>query len=291
MLPVLSLTMLSGCGGSTERQPYSRADAEEDTLYEETETSAAEKTTAESSEIIIENDDTQDNDLSSQNSNINIAPDDFSYEAVESEGRTTRRIEWKGLNGDDFWLEVTFNVSAYEYYSQLPRIEAAAGENGKPDHSKWIEYINDQNNRDFLKVIADALIKCGNDYGYSRQEMILEAVRYVQSIEYVTDKDFCGETEYPKYPIETVYDNCGDCEDVSFLLAGILREMGCDVCFLYLPGHFAVGIAGDDTIDGVYYQYNDKKYYYAEATNDEFLLGQTPVNVDCSEAIMYFPGE
>jgi len=52
---------------------------------------------------------------------------------------------------------------------------------------------------------------------------LFEVVRQVQ---YVTDQDGKGVPEYFKYPVETLKDKTGDCEDQSYLLASLLQGAG-----------------------------------------------------------------
>ena len=70
-------------------------------------------------------------------------------------------------------------------------------------------------------------------------------------------------------------DQCGDCEDKTFLIAGLLKERGYDVVTLIMPDHMALGIAGTD-IPGSYYERNGKKYYYVETTSSRWKIGDIP---------------
>jgi hypothetical protein len=58
--------------------------------------------------------------------------------------------------------------------------------------------------------------------------------------------------EYWRFPVETLYDETGDCEDTSFLFASVAEAMGYDAVILMLPGHAAVGIASDQA-SGAYF--------------------------------------
>ena len=61
-------------------------------------------------------------------------------------------------------------------------------------------------------------------------------------------------------------DNGGDCEDTAILLASILKEMGYGVVLIEFDDHMAVGLLGDDSLSGTYFQYNNSKYFYIETT-------------------------
>ena len=61
---------------------------------------------------------------------------------------------------------------------------------------------------------------------------------FVQEIPYEEEID----CEYPQYPIETLVNDKGDCEDKSILCASFLDLLGYNVSLLSLPNHMAVGV-------------------------------------------------
>lgn len=154
----------------------------------------------------------------------------------------------------------------YRYYAALGRYYYP---------HEYVNYLNDENNRTVMNSIAQGLTNYVEKYAGKGLSVVPEAVRFVQSIPYAYDKDTKSAEDYPRYPIETLTDNCGDCEDSSILLAGILRELGYDVCLLFYPSHTAVGLV-DKT--GMYKQtipYNGKKYVYIETTGSR-RIGEIP---------------
>jgi len=76
----------------------------------------------------------------------------------------------------------------------------------------------------------------------SAEDRIMVALRFAQTIPYVTDADSRGTTEFYKFPLETLYDNGGDCEDTTFLFCAIGKALGYDVAIMYFEGHAAAGI-------------------------------------------------
>lgn len=85
---------------------------------------------------------------------------------------------------------------------------------------------------------------------------------FVQSISYenlnLTD---------PKFPVETIVDGKGDCDDKSMLLAGLLSREGYRVALLYFEPelHMAVGVDCGDT------GYKNSGYGYIETTNTSYV--------------------
>lgn len=109
-------------------------------------------------------------------------------------------------------------------------------------------YINDENNREIICSIADAMRDVADKLSYDDSAVAREIVKFVQDvIEYQYDSETTGQEEYPRYPIETLYERQGDCKDTSILMAALLKELGYEVGLLYLPGHAAVAIRTSDT--------------------------------------------
>jgi len=98
----------------------------------------------------------------------------------------------------------------------------------------------------------------------------------VQSLPYTSDNETTGYDEYPRYPIETLVDNGGDCEDTAILAAALIDAMGYGVVLLRFPTHMAVGVKGSDSLYGTYWTYQDQRYYYLETTGANWEIGELP---------------
>lgn len=109
---------------------------------------------------------------------------------------------------------------------------------------------------------------------------------FVQNLDYTTDKAGTGWNEYPKYPIETLVEQEGDCEDTSILMANLLRNYGYGTKLISatgdmtdgdIGGHMAVGIKGEDDVQGTYYEdANGDRYYFIETTSPGTPIGEAP---------------
>lgn len=124
--------------------------------------------------------------------------------------------------------------------------------------------------------LAEIIQRDAPGLGYSAFDIVECAIVFAQSIPYTTDADTKGKSEYPRFPIETVVDGSGDCEDHAILLAAVNTALGYDTILLNFPTHIAVGIAGDPSIPGTYYEYRGKRFYYVETTSTGWELGQVP---------------
>jgi len=133
-----------------------------------------------------------------------------------------------------------------------------------------------------VKDVASTLKSFAEGENYSKVDTINFILRFVQkNVIYASDNSTKGQVEYWKYPVETLVDKKGDCEDSSVLFASIMDALGYDVAMLFYVleddiGHLAVGIHVDG-IDGEYIENKDgKKYYYCETTNSIYVLGEIP---------------
>lgn len=105
---------------------------------------------------------------------------------------------------------------------------------------------------------------------------IRSALTFVQSLPYVSDMESMGVNEYVRYPLETLADGEGDCEDKVVLLAAMLKEMGIDFVLFVIPDHLALGVHSDSLVSNQYFLINDRRYYYVETTTPNWEIGAIP---------------
>lgn len=164
-------------------------------------------------------------------------------------------------------VSYTIDDGMFQYYRNLPRYYK---------DKEYLNYINDPMNDQYISMIADNLTEIGNRRGYSQGELIRETVNFVQSLEYIEDETSTEKKEWPKYPLETLYERSGDCEDFSILLAGILSKMGYGTALIKYDDHMAVGLKSDMTLSGTAFTYEGNYYYYIETTNPGWEIGEMP---------------
>ena len=117
--------------------------------------------------------------------------------------------------------------------------------------------------------------------GYDRNTEVSFVLSFVQSLEYTSDKVTTGYDEYPRFPLETLADKGGDCEDTSILFATLIILLEYDAVLFLIPGttddpgHMAVGVAGEG-LAGSHITHDEKKYYYAETTGADWKIGEIP---------------
>ena len=194
----------------------------------------------------------------------------------------TLRFEWESQDSRNMlWINLTVDSNMYGYYKKLDRYYEV---------KDYVKYANDPNNEALAAQIADCLREIGDSLSYSDAEVAREAVNFVQSvIEYKYDIESTGEEDYPKYPIETIYERQGDCEDSSILLAAILKELGYEVALMHLPQHVAVAVkTTDDYNAGSYYELNGHRYLFIESTANGWNIGDIPEKYREESAKFYF---
>jgi len=166
----------------------------------------------------------------------------------------------------------------WEWDAEIPRqIYQVLHDKARPrtiDYSIYVTHSLDDN---FFQALVAELMEEGQKLRFTNEQMVELALLFVQTIPYSTDIDTTALQDYPRYPIETLADGTGDCEDHAFLLAQLLSSMKYEAVLLEYRGeHWAVGIADTGNMYGKVYKYNGKNYFYAETTNTGWKIGDVP---------------
>ncbi|MBQ8325593.1 MAG: transglutaminase domain-containing protein [Lachnospiraceae bacterium] len=195
------------------------------------------------------------------------------YQGTETDYREVK-YTWITHDNREAYMILNIDYNVYKYYGGLDRYYL---------EQEYPNYVKDAYSKAYAKQVVGALKDIQIQAGYSDYELVLEAMNFVQScITYKTDSN----GNYPQYIIETLYKGTGDCEDVSMLMAAIFKEMGYGSVLLLYSDHMAVGIKADKSREGVYYEYAGDAYYYVEATNTGWGIGQVPKDYEGKSAIV-----
>ncbi|MCX6707689.1 MAG: transglutaminase-like domain-containing protein [Candidatus Woesearchaeota archaeon] len=117
------------------------------------------------------------------------------------------------------------------------------------------------------------------EFAFPVVNFVRKNIEYNQKIEYKED--------YVRFPVETLVEGNGDCEDMVILAASLLKSLGGDVAFMFYLGpakegqkpmmHVALGVNGD--FSGEHVRLNGKPYYYAECTPSSLAIGVVPLSM------------
>jgi hypothetical protein len=205
------------------------------------------------------------NDIAIGNNDVRLEVKNSKGETIEEKSYTVYPVEnveelkfsWRYLGGKNLVLpDVEF---LYTYYLGLYRLDA----------SDYAAYEFDRHDNKYTELVTNklkSLYTSSTDIG-----IINYVASFVQNFEYVEDETDC---DYPRYPIETLKEKKGDCEDKAILTASILKNLGYNVSLIQLPKHVAVGVHLDENATDE--DYFIEEYYYLETSSTNWVLGKIP---------------
>lgn len=190
-----------------------------------------------------------------------------------------REFRWTAIDGGVQTATLTIPSSLFDEERETPRIS---------DHSAWGRYALSEEERPYLEDLVGQIAAPRFNTPDEDYFRVMDVIFFVQQLPYASDNDPASYTEdavpssvlhvsdgieYPKYPVETLVDGKGDCEDTSILTAALLNLMNYDVVLLSYSDHAALGVRMPDfdpyykDYTPKYYDYGGKRYYYVETTN------------------------
>ncbi|MDG6256734.1 MAG: hypothetical protein QCH35_03955 [Methanomicrobiaceae archaeon] len=149
------------------------------------------------------------------------------------------------------------------------------------DEEEWLAgyyraFVFDEHLDGLFADLHDAFASVRTTGGLDDDEYLEIMTVFVQSLPYESD-DATGE---PRFPVETIADGRGDCDDKSILLAGLLAREGYDVVLLFFKPeeHMAVGVRADGC------SYGTTGYAFIETTNVSFV-GVAPAALEDGQVL------
>ena len=128
------------------------------------------------------------------------------------------------------------------------------------------EYIH--SDKDYIKQLNRQL---------NKTNYLKNLIRFIHNIKYQKDSTI-NHLDYYKYPIETLIERTGDCEDTTFLMASLLKEQNYKVAILDFKNHFAIGIECKN--EKFLRIHNHTKYCYLETTGKKlWQISDIPKNM------------
>lgn len=165
---------------------------------------------------------------------------------------------------DTVTLSVSVNRSVYEGAKTADKSVTIIG---NVTENVWVTdsyraMVNDPAQESLYKDLISQFREIRKTANLDDDEYLELMAVYVQSLRYETVKE-----NPAKFPVETVVDRAGDCDDKSLLLAGILSREGYSVALLSFgpENHMAIGIGSSD------HRYKNTSYTFLETTNVSFV--------------------
>ncbi len=187
-----------------------------------------------------------------------------------------RQYEWDYAGRHFNW---TVSIPSSLYYEYAGRVRGAW------DQRDYDDYVLDPLDDDYLEDLVDWIqAEVGTDF-YTTVECLFHFVQ--AAIDYAYDPLWY---EYPRYPVETLVDETGDCEDTAILYASLVRTLGSGAMLA------AVDTNHDGTVDHMitlvpvsqayadatvcangcvksFWTYGGQLYAFAETTGEPDLMG------------------
>jgi len=198
----------------------------------------------------------------------------------------------------------TYTVSLEMVYGDVTGYrDADVSRRYSEDTSETISYVT-AGDPYVTDLVSQLMTLYGLDPGTEDASELLGYAEFVldfsQSFTYETDRDFVlsnsvdlagspsdyyvtgdsGGYEYWKFPLETLYDRAGDCEDTSILYTALMSASGYDAAVVLLPGHCVSAVHIEEVSGGCYYYADGVKYYFCETTADSYTIGKSSMSDD-----------
>jgi len=176
-------------------------------------------------------------------------------------------------------LNVAITLSSYVNYSEKQRPRDLAG---------LADMVKESKSDPSIKSLVNQLSEIADTKRYNDRQLADYVASFVQSMPYTVDYDTKGRDEYPRYPVETLFERGGDCEDTSILIATLLDSLGINVVLLHLEGEHHIALGVDVPLSyGYYYEYIGTKYWFLETTAEGWRVGDIPTEMKNKMAYIY----
>jgi len=198
--------------------------------------------------------------------------------------------------GKEFDLTMDIPLQKYLYYKEKRRPSWLNHHYRHPYYyfAEYVAMASDPDDDATIDAITGYLDEVAAAENLNDYEKIEFALTFVQSFTYIGDNVTGTLDEYPRYPVETLFEREGDCEDTSILLAAILDNMGYDVALLLFEefDHIGLGVnmPPEYKMYGNSWIYQERRYWYLDTAGKK-SIGWCPEPYDETSAYVYPVGE
>jgi len=217
-------------------------------------------------------------------------------------------------------LSVDIPRPLLDFFRIKPRMNVLTEFNESKNKQKllftWYLMVRTPHDDPYIREIVQEIDEIAEKSEISGYKKIWLLTSFVQYIKYSLSMELSPTGDYPKYPVETLFDKEGDCEDLSLLLASLFEEAGYDTLLLIMPYHAAVAVVmppewvvgprvkyrikevegiptilvdsydlydkyvnyviGEDNLPVLEFEFEGKHYFYVETTSAYFKPGKVP---------------
>jgi hypothetical protein len=227
--------------------------------------------------------------------------------------------EFPPNTGRNYSISIEVPEDLVTFFRVKPRMKVVEFQTSSPLFT-WYLMLTTPHDDQIIKELAEKLDSIAEREGMRGYDRVWFVASFVQSLKYSQANEYSPTGDYPSYPLETLERGNGDCEDLSILLASLLRHEGFDSILLIMPTHAAVAVslpkewvklprvgadvrrAGDihvalvDLMDlyekirdkewpvALEIEFDNKSYFYVETTGF-FKPGELPNLLQLAEAI------
>jgi hypothetical protein len=200
---------------------------------------------------------------------IPISPEPLTLDTIE------REYSWL-FNRKQWTISLSIPENIYDYFTNMER----------PPTQDYSIYVTNPYDDQYLRTIIERINFISISDDLTESEKLNLVISFVQSLPYTSDSLTTSYDEYPRYPLQTLVDQGGDCEDTSILVSALLYEMNYEVILLGLPNHMACGVYSEG-LSGSYYMVDGKRFFYLETTDTGWKIGEVPEEYNDVSAYFY----
>ena len=220
-------------------------------------------------------------------------------------GTVSKTYSWEYLD-QDLTFTISYSYSEYDKYAGTngaTLLKRAGNNNGSYDVIPDFIVVNStvteiESNLESLYEQSFGSDASGQGYA----EFILAFVQ--ECFTYTYDQTLYRQSEYYAFPMETIHNGSGDCEDTSILCAAIFVAAGYDAGVFLIPGHAIAAVAldsYDSSAHAVTSSYKSKvavfslakdgkTYYGCETTleSNEYGVGYISTDYAIKNGVVYY---
>jgi len=189
-----------------------------------------------------------------------------SSDEIDVEGNVDTQEYKLKYNSGTRYPEIPKADFLYDYYSNLKRT----------NYEDYSLYVFDPYDDSYIDIVLDCIF-----YGLSfskNSDKINYIVSLAQNLDYSADSETDSSYEYPRYPVETLFNGRsggGDCEDKAILTVSLIEKFDFNVSLFRFPNHMAVGVELAKS-EIPYYDYYFDNYFFLETTTEGKPCGFVP---------------